>query len=82
MESHGPLKPISGYIMPFRFSAGIQLDQGNTGFINHLGRGTGQRLRVVYFPADIDRCHGRERLPDHGRLLQMLYAGRQATALP
>ena len=24
---------------------------------------------VVYFPADIDRCHGRERLPDHGRLL-------------
>ena len=25
--------------------------------------------RVVYFAADIDRCFGAERLPDHGRLL-------------
>ncbi|MFP4380639.1 MAG: beta-galactosidase [Candidatus Sumerlaeia bacterium] len=26
-------------------------------------------IRVVYFAADVDRCHGRHRLPDHAELL-------------
>ncbi len=28
--------------------------------------------RVAYLPADVDRCYGRDNLPDHGRLLANL----------
>ncbi|NPV80257.1 MAG: Tat pathway signal protein [Firmicutes bacterium] len=36
--------------------------------INELGNGG----RVAYLPADIDRCYGRDNLPDHGHLLANL----------
>jgi hypothetical protein len=41
------------------------------------------RGRVAYLPADIDRCFGRDRIPDHGRLLVNLvrWASRRPVPL-
>ncbi len=70
-ESTGPLKPIAGYIPAFpiyppEFSW-IREERPELGtiFAGTLDSGG----RVVYFAADIDRCFGREHLPDHRELL-------------
>ncbi len=70
-ESAGPLKPIAGYIPAFpiyppEFSW-IREERPDLGtiFAGTLDSGS----RVVYFAADIDRCFGREHLPDHRELL-------------
>ncbi len=70
-ESFGPLKPIAGYVKPFpiyppEFSYIREIDDG----IAPIFAGTmPSGARVVYLAADIDRCYGRERLPDHAALL-------------
>lgn len=38
--------------------------------------------RVAYLPADIDRCYGRDNLPDHGRLLANLVRWAAHEQLP
>ncbi|HEX6971941.1 MAG TPA: beta-galactosidase [Limnochordia bacterium] len=38
--------------------------------------------RIAYLPADIDRCYGRDYLPDHGRLLANLVRWASGEALP
>lgn len=70
-ESDGPLKPIAGYIPAFpiyppEFSW-IREERPDLGtiFAGTLDSGS----RVVYFAADIDRCFGREHLPDHRDIL-------------
>jgi len=70
-ESYGPLKPIAGYVPAFpiyppEFSW-IREERPDLGtiFAGELDSGG----RVVYFAADIDRCFGREHLPDHRELL-------------
>jgi putative glycosyl hydrolase-like family 6 (GHL6) protein len=42
-------------------------------------RATGGRGRVAYLPADLDRCFGRDRIPDHARLIAnlVLWASRR-----
>lgn len=72
VQSEGPLRPVSGYIPPFpiyppEFSwvREVREDMG-TVFAGQLPSGS----RVVYFAADMDRCFGRDQLPDHGRLLE------------
>ena len=71
VESGGPLRRISGYISPFpifppEFSwIRERRDDLGTIFAGTLDSGA----RVVCFPSDVDRCFGRDRLPDHGRLL-------------
>lgn len=71
VESNGMLEPLSGYVMPFpifppEFSWIREIrDNIPTVLAGTLVSGS----RVVYFPADIDRCYGRNRLPDHGSLL-------------
>ncbi len=69
--STGPLHPIAGYVKPFpiyppEFSFIREVDDGIAPiFAGTLPSGA----RVVYLAADIDRCYGRERLPDHAALL-------------
>lgn len=71
VESIGALKPLCGYVMPFpiyppEFSWIREInDELHPIFAGQLPGGG----RVVYFAADIDRCYGRECLPDHARLL-------------
>jgi Hypothetical glycosyl hydrolase 6 len=42
-------------------------------------RASAGRGRVAYLPADLDRCFGRDRIPDHGRLVAnlVLWASRR-----
>jgi hypothetical protein len=69
--SSGPLAPIAGYVKPFpiyppEFSFIREIDDT----IAPMFAGTMiSGARVVYLSADIDRCYGRERLPDHAVLL-------------
>lgn len=70
--SNGPLQQIAGYIPPFpiyppEFSWVRETHpEVGTIFAGTLESGA----RAVYFAADIDRCFGRERLPDHRKLLE------------
>ncbi len=70
-ESTGSLKPIASYVPEFpiyppEFSW-IREERPDIAsiFAGTLPGGS----RAVYFPSDIDRCYGRENLPDHGDLL-------------
>lgn len=69
--SDGPLTPIGGYVKPFpiyppEFSWIREIDDS----IHPIFAGTLESgAKVVYFAADIDRCYGRNRLPDHRKLL-------------
>lgn len=69
--SDGPLRPIGGYVKPFpiyppEFSWVREIDDSiHPIFAGMLESGA----KVVYFAADIDRCYGRNRLPDHRLLL-------------
>lgn len=71
VESTGNLDPLAIYIPEFpiyppEFSwIREECPDINTLFAGTLESGS----RVVYFPSDIDRCYGRDRLPDHGNLL-------------
>jgi hypothetical protein len=40
------------------------------------------RGRVAYLPADIDRCFGRDRIPDHGRLIANLVRWASRRPMP
>ena len=42
----------------------------------------GGRGRVAYLPADLDRCFGRDRIPDHGRLLANLVRWASRRPMP
>lgn len=71
VESMGSLRQICGYvpafpIFPPEFSwiREVRRDIG-TVFAGEIASGA----RIVYFSADIDRCYGRDRLPDHAMLL-------------
>lgn len=70
-ESNGPLMGWGGYVKPFpiyppEFSWVREVDEAlHPLYSGQLASGS----RIVYFAADIDRCFGRDRLPDHGRLL-------------
>ena len=72
VTSDGPIQPICGYIPAFpiyppEFSWVRETNpEIGTVFAGKLDSGA----RVVYFAADIDRCYGRERLPDHRSLLE------------
>jgi hypothetical protein len=50
------------------------------GLVLHATAGSG---RVAYLPADLDRCFGRDRIPDHGRLVASLvrWASRRPVPL-
>ena len=69
--SRGPLVPSGGYVKPFpifppEFSWIRETDETlHPFFTGTLETGS----NVVYLAADIDRCAGRSRLPDHFRLL-------------
>lgn len=71
VETSGQLQPIASYIPAFpiyppEFSwIRQERDDIKSLFAGTLESGS----RVVYFAGDIDRCYGRESLPDHGRLL-------------
>jgi len=71
VESVGRLAPLASYIPEFpiyppEFSwIREELPEVKTLFAGELE----SRARVVYFAADIDRCFGRNGLPDHGKLL-------------
>ena len=83
-ESFGPLAPIAGYVKPFpiyppEFSFIREIDDGVAPiFAGTLPSGA----RVVYLAADIDRCYGRERLPDHALLLANAVRWTLLDALP
>ncbi len=38
--------------------------------------------RVAYLPADVDRCHGRDRIPDHARLIAGLVRWAAGRPMP
>jgi hypothetical protein len=40
------------------------------------------RGRVAYLPADLDRCFGRDRIPDHGRLIARLVRWASRRPMP
>jgi len=70
-QSDGLLKPLASYIPAFpiyppEFSW-IREERPDISvlFAGELPNGS----RIVYFPADIDRCYGKHLLPDHGKLL-------------
>lgn len=71
VESDGTLQPVCGYIPSFpiyppEFSW-IREEREDIIpiFAGILPTGS----RVVYFAGDIDRCYGKELIPDHGKLL-------------
>jgi hypothetical protein len=72
VASTGALRSVSGFIPAFPVNppefAYIREEQPERGTIFAGTLPTGSR--VVYFAADIDRCYGRTRLPDHGMLLR------------
>jgi hypothetical protein len=45
-------------------------------------RAAAGRGRVAYLPADLDRCFGRDRIPDHGRLLANLVRWASRAPMP
>ena len=71
VNSIGGLRAVASYIPAFPiYPPEFSWIRGRspeiaTVFAGRLDSGS----RVVYFAADIDRCCGRERLPDHARLL-------------
>ena len=71
VTSSGTLKPLGGFVKPFpiyppEFSWIREIDDAvHPFYYDTLENGA----RIVYFAADIDRCYGRDRLPDHGKLL-------------
>lgn len=79
--SYGSLKPISTYIPSFPIyppefawiRERISLAAIYAGTLK-----TGSR--VVFFPADVDRCYAANQIPDHRKLLEgaVLWAGRRA----
>ncbi|HEY5561716.1 MAG TPA: alpha-amylase family protein [Clostridiaceae bacterium] len=71
VETSGQLKPIASYIPAFPiYPPEFSWIREEREDVKSLFAGTLESgSRVVYFPGDIDRCYGRERLPDHGRLL-------------
>ncbi len=71
MESKGILRPVCSYIPSFpiyppEFSW-IREEREDIAPIYAGTLDTGSR--VVYFAGDVDRCYGKERIPDHGELL-------------
>ena len=84
MASSGPLTPSGGYVRPFpifppEFSWIRETDEDlHPFFTGILESGS----RVVYLAADIDRCAGRSRLPDHFRLLSNAVRSVMRAALP
>ena len=49
------------------------------GLVLHAAAGRG---RVAYLPADLDRCFGRDRIPDHGRLIANLVRWASRRPMP
>jgi len=49
------------------------------GLVLHAAAGRG---RVAYLPADVDRCFGRDRIPDHGRLIANLVRWASRRPMP
>jgi hypothetical protein len=49
------------------------------GLVLHSAAGRG---RVAYLPADLDRCFGRDRIPDHGRLIANLVRWASRRPMP
>ena len=80
-ENAGALQPLGSYIPAFpiyppEFSW-IREKSGEAAvYAGELESGS----RVVYFPADIDRCYARYHIPDHRRLLEgaVRWAGRES----
>lgn len=79
-ENAGTLQPLGSYIPAFpiyppEFSW-IREKSGEAAvYAGELESGS----RVVYFPADIDRCYAKYHIPDHRRLLEgaVRWAGRE-----
>ena len=71
VSSTASLKAVASYIPPFPiFPPEVswireELTEVSTAFAGTLESGA----RVVYLAADIDRCYGRNELPDHGTIL-------------
>ena len=84
VESTGALKPVASYIPAFPIYppefAWIREERPDIGtiFAGTLKSGS----RVVYFAGDVDRCCGREKLPDHARLLSNAVAWAAGDSLP
>ena len=66
-------------IYPPEFAWMRQEESGEAGLVLNTGRGGG---RVAYLAADIDRCFGRDNLPDHGDLLANLVLWAAQERLP
>lgn len=71
VESNGTLKPVCSYIPSFpiyppEFSW-IREEREEIAPVYAGTLSTGSR--VVYFAGDLDRCYGKEQIPDHGDLL-------------
>ena len=84
MLSRGPLAPSGAYIKPFpifppEFSWVRETDEGlHPFFTGSLESGT----NAVYLAADVDRCAGRSRLPDHLKLLSNAVRSVMSAELP
>jgi hypothetical protein len=49
------------------------------GLVVHATAGRG---RIAFLPADLDRCFGRDRIPDHGRLIANLVRWTSRRPMP
>ena len=84
VNSTGKLQAVASYIPAFpiyppEFSW-IRERRPDIGtiFAGRLNSGS----RVVYFAADVDRCYGKERLPDHAKLLENAVRFAAGDSLP
>ncbi len=60
----------------------VWMREARTGIPGLVLNATPGRGRVAYLPADIDRCFGRDRIPDHGRLISNLVRWASRRPLP
>jgi hypothetical protein len=84
------VRPEAGALVPLTFvpdspqspPENVWMREPQTAIPGLVLRVAGGGGRVAYLPADLDRCFGRDRIPDHGRLLASLVRWASRRPMP
>ncbi|HYN47343.1 MAG TPA: alpha-amylase family protein [Candidatus Nanopelagicales bacterium] len=60
----------------------VWMREPRTAFPGLVVHATAGRGRIAFLPADLDRCFGRDRIPDHGRLIANLVRWASRRPMP